>query len=109
MQAVFTSWRQDCKTLLQTPELVTDMPRLPCLPCPKGHCNSKPTHIGVCFHRLKKLYETSRLEEKELKDEMRLWHPNGAKVNQVGAGCRKQVLDMANEIAHVLQEILEDL
>ncbi|CAD0099738.1 unnamed protein product [Aureobasidium mustum] len=112
MQAAFTSWRQDCRTLLQTPELITDMPRLPCLPClpcPKGHCDSRPTHIGVCSHRLKKLYETSKLEEKELKDELGLWHPNGAKVNQVGAGGRKQILEMANEIAHVLQEVLEDL
>lgn len=109
MQAVFTRWRQDCETLLQTPELITDMPRLPCLPCPKGHCNSRPSHIGVCSHRLKKLYETSRSDENELKDELRLWHPDGAKVNQVGTCCRKQVLEMANEIAQVLKEMLEDL
>lgn len=109
MQAAFTRWRQDCRTLLQTPELITDMPRLPCLPCPKGHCSSRLTHIGVCSHRLTKLYQTPQLEEQELKDELRLWHPNGAKVNQVGMGCRKQVLEMADEIAHVLQEILEDL
>ena len=109
MQAAFTSWHQDCRTLLQTPELITNMPRLPCLPCPKGHCNSRPSHIGVCSHRLKKLYETSKLEERELKDELRLWYPNGAKVNQVRASGRKQILEMANEIAHVLQEVLEEL
>ena len=58
---------------------------------------------------MKKLYETSKLEERELKDELRLWHPNGAKVNQVRASGRKQILEMANEIAHVLQEVLEEL
>ncbi|KAG9567267.1 hypothetical protein KCU71_g2543, partial [Aureobasidium melanogenum] len=79
MQAAFTRWRQDCRALFQTPELITDMPRLPCLPCPKGRYGSRPSHIGVCSHRLRKLYETSRLEEKELKEELELWHPNGAK------------------------------
>lgn len=109
MQAVFTRWRQDCRNLLQTPELITDMPQLPCLPCPKGHCSSRLIHIGVCSHGLKKLYQTPQLEEQELKDELRLWHPSEAKVKQVGTGCRKRVLEMADEIAHVLQEILEDL
>lgn len=50
-----------------------------------------------------------RLGERELKDELRLWHPNGAKVNQVGEGYKTQVLGMANEIAHVLQELLKDV
>lgn len=109
MQAVFTTWRQDCRTLLQTPELITDMPRLPCLPCPKGYCNFRSIHTGVCSHRLRKLYETLQLEEKELKDELRFWHPDGAKVNQVGTGYRQKVLQMADEIAYVLQEILKDV
>jgi hypothetical protein len=50
-----------------------------------------------------------RLETGELKDELRLWHPNGAKVNQVGEACKIHVLGMANEIAHVLQEMLKDM
>lgn len=108
MQAAFTRWRQDCRTLLQTPEHITDMPRLPCLPCPKGHCNLRSIYTGVCSHRMRKLYETAQLDEKELKDELRLWHPDGAKVNQVGKCCRTEVLEMATEIAHVLQEILEE-
>lgn len=47
--------------------------------------------------------------ERALKDELRLWHPNGAKVNQVGESCKIQVLGMANEIAHVLQEMLKNM
>lgn len=67
------------------------------------------TPFGVCSHLLRKVHETSTLDEKELKDELRVWHLNGAKVNQVEAGCRKQVVEMANEIAQVLQEILKGL
>jgi hypothetical protein len=44
-----------------------------------------------------------------LKDELRLWHPNGARVNQVSGEYREKVLGMANEIVQVLQETLEDL
>jgi hypothetical protein len=49
------------------------------------------------------------LGEKDLKDELRLWHPNGLRVNQVGESCKAEVLGMANEIAHVLQEMLKNM
>lgn len=104
----FTEWRKDCRTLFQQPELITRMPQPPYSLCPSIACNTTASHLGVCSHTLKRLYRTLRLDERELKDELRLWHPNGAKVNQVREGCKVQVLGMANEIARVLQELLKD-
>ncbi|KEQ95432.1 hypothetical protein AUEXF2481DRAFT_696946 [Aureobasidium subglaciale EXF-2481] len=106
---VFEEWRRDCRTLLQTPELITSMPRLPHSPCPNDLCDTRAAQLGICSHLLKLLYKVSRLDEIEMKDELRLWLPNGARVNQVGESCRKQMLGMANEITQVLQEILKDL
>lgn len=72
-------------------------------------CNTTTSYLGVCSHVLKRLYRTLRLDKGELKDELRLWHPNGAKVNQVRDDCKTQVLGMANEIAPVLQEMLKEV
>jgi hypothetical protein len=105
----FSKWREDCRTLLQAPELITNMPQPPHPPCSRNTCNTRSSYLGLCSHGLRKLYETSKLEERELKDELRLWHPNGAKVNQVGESCKAQVLGMSNEIAHVLQEMLKTI
>jgi hypothetical protein len=105
----FLKWRENCRAQLQTPNLITTMPRPPYLPCSNIGCNTQPSYLKVCSHGLRKLYQDSRLGEKDLKDELRLWHPNGAKVNQVREGCKMQVLGMANEIAYVLQEILKGM
>ena len=105
----FAKWRNDCHTLLQNPALITRMPQPPYSLCSNISCNTTSSHLGVCSHSLTRLYRTQRLDEKGLKDELRLWHPNGAKVNQVGESCKTQVLGMANEITHVLQELLKEL
>lgn len=109
VSTVFAVWRKDCRTLLQTPELITKMPLPPHDSCPRGRCNLRSDYLKICSHRLKQLYIDSNLEEKELKAELRLWHPNGARVNQVSGEYREKVLGIANEIVQVLQEILEDL
>jgi hypothetical protein len=85
------------------------MPQPPRSPCSNTACNTTISYLGVCSHSLRKQYEILRLEIGELKDELKLWHPNGAKVNQIGESCKIQVLGMANEIAHVLQEVLKDM
>ena len=105
----FTKWRKHRHTLLQTPGLIAKMPQPPRSPCSSIACNTTTSCLGVCSHSLRKQYENLRLDEQELKNELRLWHPNGAKVNQVGENCKVQVLGMANEIAHVLQEMLKDM
>lgn len=105
----FAEWRKDCRTLFQQPELITRMPQPPYSLCSNIACSTTTSHLRVCSHALKRLYRTLRLDERELKDELRLWHPNGAKVNQVEEGCKIQVLGMANEIARVLQELLKEV
>ncbi|CAC9885468.1 unnamed protein product [Aureobasidium pullulans] len=76
VSAVFAVWRKDCRTLLQTPELITKIPLPPHDSCPRGRCNLRSDYLKICSHRLKQFYIDSNLEEKELKDELRLWHPN---------------------------------
>jgi hypothetical protein len=105
----FSKWREQCRTQLQAPERITRIPCPPEVTCPDIACKMRISSVGICSHGLKKLYEDSKLEEKDLKDELKLWHPNGAKVNQVRENCKIQVLGMANEIAHALQEILKDI
>jgi len=107
--ASFADWRKDCRTLFQQPELITRMPQPPYSLCSNIACSTTTSHLRVCSHTLKRFYRSLRLDERELKDELRLWHPNGAKVNQVGEGCKIQVLGMANEIARVLQEMLKEV
>jgi hypothetical protein len=103
--AAFLKWREDCRTLLQTPGHITEMPHLLYAPCVDSPCKTISSYLQVCTHGLRKLYEDARLDWWELETESRLWNPDGMKVNQMGEDCKKQFLSMADEIAHVLQEI----
>jgi hypothetical protein len=85
----FPKWREDCRTSLQAPELITKMPCPPRVTCSDIACKTRSSSLGVCSHDLRMLYLDSKLEEKEVKGESRLWHPNGAKVNRVEEGCTR--------------------
>jgi hypothetical protein len=103
--AAFSKWREDCRTLLQTPELIIEMPRLLYVPCVNSTCDTISSHLQICTHGLRKLYEDARLDWWELATELSLWNPDGMKVNQMGEDCKIEFLSMADEITHVLQEI----
>lgn len=105
----FSKWRKDCRRLLGKPGVVTNLPCPPYSSCPLGTCYNILSPISICSHGLRELYKDSRLEEWELKDELRFWHPSGVTVNRVADRSKAHVLGMANEIAHVLQEMLRDM
>jgi hypothetical protein len=56
----FSKWRENCRTLLQTPNLITTVPRPPHLSCSNIGCNIQPSCLKVCSHGMRKLYRDSR-------------------------------------------------
>lgn len=103
----FITWRNQCRLLLQYPELVTKLPYPPRLDCHHPGCTSTSRYLHLCSHGLRKLYGDAGLGFEELRDEYRFWHPNGARVNRVREEFRGEVLGAANEVVQALGGLLE--
>jgi len=90
--------------VLADPQNAKGFPQPDPIECDDIDCKNKSRFMDMCPHELENLYEESRLNGKEYRNEYRRFHPNRGAVYQIPKPYREEALKMVTELTFVLDK-----
>lgn len=102
----YMQWRASCEAVFSSPATATCIPEPPNWPCNDVGCKAS-RHLRACKHNLKDLFFSTSEPRQTLKEDRKRWSPNRRVYGELEKAGVGEARAIANEIAAVINNLLD--